>query len=84
MANTTGPGDPRRPRGDFMPMWGWAALVIAVIIVFALIFSWGDTGQQQAETPTTTPPATQQGSPPAKSPTTTPPAQQTTPPAKSQ
>jgi hypothetical protein len=58
-------------------MWGWAALVIAVIVVFALIFSWSDSGQQQAQTPTGSPPASQ-SSPPAKSPTT-PPASPTQP-----
>ncbi|MCC6946920.1 MAG: hypothetical protein IT539_04050 [Bradyrhizobiaceae bacterium] len=59
-----------------MPMWGWAALVIAVIVVFALIFSVGDGTQQQAETPTGTPPATSTTPPPAKSPATPPPATQ--------
>jgi len=78
MANTSPGGG--RPSGEFMPMWGWAALVIAVIVVFALIFSLGDGSQQQAETPMGSPPAT--SSPPAeKSPTTPPPASPTTPPS---
>jgi hypothetical protein len=69
-------------RNEFMPMWGWVALVIAVIVVFGLIFTWsGDGTRQQAETKS--PPATS-STPPAKSPTTPPPANNPTPPAKSQ
>jgi hypothetical protein len=78
MADTRGPGYGSSNTG--MPMWGWVAAVIAVIVVLGLIFAWsGDSTQQQAGTPTsqnttTTPP-------PAKVPAPTPPAN-TTPPAK--
>ena len=58
----------------FLPTWGWVALVIAAIIVFSLMFSWGDGTQQQAEIPntppavSTTPPASSPATPPAQSP----------------
>lgn len=91
MANPNYPNDPgyRNPndplRGtsqSFLPTWGWAALVIAAIVVFGLIFSWGDGTQQQAEFPTT-PPATS-NTPPPLTPATPPAQSPTAPPAQNQ
>jgi hypothetical protein len=92
------PVDPLDPRKDtryvrsetstaFMPTWGWVALVIAAIVVFSLIFSWGDGTQQQAEIPntppavSTTPPASSPATPPAQSPANPPAATPSNPPA---